>query len=159
MERAKVIKNEEFLGVVHAILRQTIKTIDICTYKFEISKNKSTRGLNELIKTLTLVAGRGIAIRILLETNARRNGVSRYNLYAAGILKKSGIRCKTLPHNRCQHAKLILVDDEIAVIGSHNWTPKSITSNYEISVVIRDRAALENTKEHFDKIWEKGIKI
>lgn len=159
MDTVKVIKNGEFLVVAYAILQDSQKSIDICTYKFEISKSGSAANLNDLIKTLAIMADNGIKVRILLETNARRNGVSRYNIHAAGELKKMGIPCRTLPRQRCQHAKLILVDDEIAIIGSHNWTPKSMTSNYEISVVIRSRSILQNTKEYFDKMWQKGVAL
>lgn len=37
------------------------------------------------------------------------------------------------------HAKSIVIDDEIAIIGSHNFDPRGIATNTEVTLTIRDK--------------------
>lgn len=159
MDRVKVIKNEEFYTHAGGVLVLAEKTIDLCTYKFEFSQRTDARELNRLIERLYERVSAGIKIRALLHTTHARTGLTKINEHAAILLKAHGIMVRTLPDNRCQHAKMLLVDRSLAIIGSHNWSPKSLVENFEVSVVIADINLLENINKHFDEIWSKAIEL
>lgn len=155
----KIVRNEQYLGVAHRLLDLCKESVDICTYKFEFSKRADARGLNHLIDKISRLAKSGTRVRVLLDTTRKRSGLTKINEYAAGRLRKSGIKTRTLPDRRCQHAKLLLVDNSLGLIGSHNWSPKSMTENFEVSVLIQNAGLLQDIQAHFDKIWESSKHI
>jgi len=154
----KILKNEEFLAGAQAILGLARQRVDICTYKFDLSERADARDLNSLVKILFTLASNKILVRVLLNTTGRHSGLTKINENAAKILKKNGLQVRCLPDGRCQHAKAIIVDDEFAMIGSHNWSPRSMTDNMEMSVLIKGAEYLQNVKATFNKVWE-GSKI
>ena len=159
MESIKVIKNEEYLAAAHGILGQARHNVDICTYKFELSQRTDARGLNRLIDLLYSLAAIKVRIRVLLNTTSARSGLTKINEYAGRELKKHGILVRTLPDRRCQHAKMLIVDNCLGIIGSHNWSPKSMTENFEVAVEIHHAGYLFEIQKHFEKIWEGSKEI
>ena len=159
MEPIKVIKNEEYLAATRAILAQARHRVDICTYKFELSARPDALGLTNLVCILYAIARKRIPVRVLLNTTGRRSGLTKINENAAMALKKHGLEVRTLPDGRCQHAKMMIVDGCLGIIGSHNWSPRSMTDNFEVSVVIQGPQYLVRIQEHFDKIWETSRKL
>ena len=155
----KVVRNEQYLSAAHSLLDRCKQGIDICTYKFEFSKRADARGLNFLIDKICALAKSGREIRILLDTTRKQSGLTKINEYAGRRLRQCGIKTRTLPDRRCQHAKLLIVDSSFALIGSHNWSPKSMTENFEVSVLIQDVDLLKDIQAHFAKIWEAAIPI
>lgn len=69
------------------------------------------------------------------------------------ILKKSGINARKLTTQRLVHAKLILIDDQEVVIGSHNFTSNAFLKNYEVSVHISDKVACLDFENYFNRLW------
>lgn len=157
VEVVKVIKNEAFLVAAGCMLDEARHSIDIATYKFELSQRIDARGVMYLVEGLYEKVTRGISIRVLLNKTGKRSGLSRLNSRTARVLAGKGIEVKALPDNRCQHAKLILVDRCMGIIGSHNWTPRATVENFEVSVELRHAGYLEDVQAYFDKVWEKGI--
>ncbi|QJC53546.1 hypothetical protein HGI30_19740 [Paenibacillus albicereus] len=54
-----------------------------------------------------------------------------------------------MAHMAPLHAKILLIDDEIMFIGSHNWLANKGYKREEISYLIRDRRAIAYVKERF----------
>lgn len=159
MDPLKVVRNEQFTAVASDILGLAKRSVDICTYKFEISKRPRARALNSLISTLYSLVVLGIKIRVLLNITGKRSGLSRLNESTGRTLKAHGIEVRYLPDNRCQHAKIILVDGCVGIIGSHNWTPRALVENFEVSVAIYSAGYLEEIQAHFEKIWAGATKL
>lgn len=156
MEPVKIIRNEEYLAVANSMILEARRHIDIGTYKFEISRRADAKGLNCLIQALYSMSCAGVSVRVLLNRTGRRNRLTRINEAAAKTLISQGIAVKFLPDNRCQHAKLLLVDKCLGLLGSHNWSVRSMTENYEVSVAIYHAGLLEETQAHFEKIWKSS---
>lgn len=159
MDAIKIIRNEQYLAAAQCILDQARTKVDICTYKFELSKRADARGLNSLIDSLYTLAAAGKRIRILLNTTGARSGLTKINEHAARVLMSHNIDTRTLPDGRCQHAKILLVDGCLGIIGSHNWSPKSMTENFEVAVVIKHPGYLLDIQNHFEKIWTGAKEI
>lgn len=159
MDPIKVIKNEEYLAAALGILDLARVKVDICTYKFELSERIDARPLNSLVHRLYDLASNKILVRVLLNTTGRRSGLARINENASRTLKKHGLEVRTLRDGRCQHAKMLLVDGCLGIIGSHNWSRRSMTDNFEVSVMIQAPQYLVQIQEHFEKIWEGSRKL
>jgi phosphatidylserine/phosphatidylglycerophosphate/cardiolipin synthase-like enzyme len=64
-----------------------------------------------------------------------------------------------IPHGRHHgrghlHEKLILIDDQTVIFGSHNLAWSSISSNYELSVCIEDEGLICQAEALFWQRWQ-----
>ena len=55
--------------------------------------------------------------------------------------------------------KLVLIDGERAVIGSHNWSVVSLTENLEVSVVVEDPVKVGRLRAWYAALWERGREV
>jgi len=53
------------------------------------------------------------------------------------------------------HSKLLIVDDEVVIVSSMNFTSHSESYNFETGIITVDRATIESAKESFISIREK----
>lgn len=85
-----------------------------------------------LLMSLTLAARRGVAVDLLLpqKSNHRLADLARHR--ALRELAAAGARIWLLPH--MIHAKLVVIDGEIALAGSANLDERSLFLNYELMV-------------------------
>lgn len=58
------------------------------------------------------------------------------------------------PDGRDLHAKVLVADREVAVIGSANLSRRGMSSNYEVGVLIRDRSCWK-LADMIDRLAEK----
>ena len=65
---------------------------------------------------------------------------AKYSRYGNAPLRHGGVRVSL-------HAKTILIDGEIALIGSHNFDPRSDHYNTEAGFIVRDRAFAARVRE------------
>jgi len=54
------------------------------------------------------------------------------------------------------HTKLLVLDDDYALVGSPNLDPRSLRLNFELAVEIFDPVGVEKLAEHIDLIAEKS---
>jgi len=54
------------------------------------------------------------------------------------------------------HAKLLICDREKAYIGSANLNSRSVCSNFELGVVVRDKQIVDSLVKILDKVWENA---
>ncbi len=57
------------------------------------------------------------------------------------------------------HSKLLLIDDEYALIGSANIDPRSLRLNFEFNVEVFDPETVEELTQHFDYSREQSHEI
>ena len=60
--------------------------------------------------------------------------------------------------SRTTHAKLMVVDEQIILLGSTNWTYNALSSNNEVAVRIRSKEAAKDVVEYFNKVKGTGSK-
>jgi cardiolipin synthase A/B len=105
-----------------------------------------------LVRGLVLAARRGVDVRIAVP--ARSNHWSA-DLAGASYLRQvaeaGGKICCYQPG--MLHAKSVLVDDRIAVVGSANLDMRSMFLDYEISLFMSSQAEIATTERWFESLW------
>lgn len=93
---------------------------------------------------------RNVRIRIITECSwdqttggpmnrLRENGISiRYNKRGTGAL---------------MHHKFLVIDDNILLTGSFNWTGKAVVSNYEAVLITSVGNVVKSFVDKFDEMW------
>jgi putative cardiolipin synthase len=69
---------------------------------------------------------------------------AKYSRYGKPPIKRGGVRVSL-------HAKTILIDGEIALIGSHNFDPRSDHYNTEAGFIVRDRLFTARVRESIQR--------
>lgn len=68
------------------------------------------------------------------------------------ILKKEGIDAKKPPTPHLIHSKMIIIDDNILIIGSHNFTQSAFTMNHEVSIIIENDPNISECIKYFNNL-------
>jgi cardiolipin synthase len=100
---------------------------------------------NDILKALRSAARRGVDVRIVVpeENNHRYAGMASKALYEE--LLSAGVRI-FLRQPPFIHAKAMVVDDNVALVGTANLDVRSLELNYETTVLFEDPAAVGNLK-------------
>ena len=105
---------------------------------------------DEVIDALANASARGVDVRIILEK--RVSGGT--NMEAHDALSAAGIQVQWAPFSfKLVHSKLLIIDGQIAVVGSHNLSNSALTGNREISVLLQGSIVSELVKL-FERDWE-----
>ena len=70
------------------------------------------------------------------------------------ILNTEKIEAKKPLTPKLIHSKMIIIDDKILVIGSHNYTQSAFTMNHEASVIIEGGDQLVDFIEYFYNLFK-----
>ncbi len=113
---------------------------------------------NDILKALRSAARRGVDVRIIVprENNHRYAGLASKALYEE--LLGSGVRIfeRKPPF---MHAKAMVVDDTVALVGTANLDVRSLELNYETTVLIADEATIGKLKLIIHEDFDHGTEI
>ncbi len=131
---------------IQALLTARKKVIMFSPYCFPDKK---------LIFALWKIRKRGVKIDLVIPypSDFRFADYATYSWFS--ILKKMGVVVYLM--SEMMHGKGILVDDNIAIVGSGNFNQSSFYDNYEANIQIKDKKLIKNLKGIVDE-WIKNAK-
>lgn len=101
----------------------------------------------KLVGALANAARRGVTIRLLTSKLPREK--QRQYLTRAGVVIQQS-------KSRYIHAKVFIIDNEEAILGSINMTRASLDDNRELSVITHDPHVIQSLKKTFDHDWQSS---
>ena len=152
-----LLVDEQYLSMASHVIRNAEKTIFISAFKMQPARAGKSIKLEALYRALELAVQKKVDVRILLNQIWGKNTIGKMNTLTAGQLKKKSIEVRTLARSRTIHAKLIITDNSKMIIGSHNWSDRSLSRNFEISVLINDPKIIMQAQHKFTHLWDDGI--
>jgi cardiolipin synthase len=107
-----------------------------------------------ILERIAAAADRGVGVHVLC---GGRHGISEWDILdtfaSLRTLKRFGVKVHKQKNLRV-HAKLIVVDEEHALVGSMNIDRSSFDQRRELGIMISDQATVARLKEVFDSDWE-----
>ncbi|MEX2498986.1 MAG: phospholipase D-like domain-containing protein [Wenzhouxiangellaceae bacterium] len=99
-------------------------------------------GVDSLLQKLVDAKARGVAVKVVLDKDREGDVYNsrEINKAAFELLENNGIDVTFDSDETLLHAKLVVIDDSISVVGSHNWTAGSFYNFEDISVVVHSSA-------------------
>ncbi|HDN02093.1 MAG TPA: phospholipase D family protein [Candidatus Bathyarchaeota archaeon] len=113
-------------------------SIEIAMYTFTSSR---------LAQSLIDAAKRGVDVKVILE----KNNVNQYSKYV--ILKSNGVGVQLDGNPSLMHNKFCIIDREIVITGSYNWTKSAREENDENVVLIGCSELADLYHEEFQEMW------
>jgi phosphatidylserine/phosphatidylglycerophosphate/cardiolipin synthase-like enzyme len=152
-----VLHDQEFLPQAISLIDSSKRRIDIATFKAEITSRPRGARLRQFFELLYKKNSQGIEVNFLLNWNTQRRAAPRTNQYVIQELNKNKINVRILPLNRCCHAKIILVDQDKAIVGSHNLSVRSCRNNFEVSWIVEEPVALARLQAIYNQVLRTSI--
>lgn len=150
----KFLSRREYYDELLEVFPAAKKSIYVMMYLINY-KGKPGYPANDLVNLLVDAHKRGVKVTVLLESSTE-SAVTNANGRAAKSLKKKGIDVRIYPVFPIMHVKLILIDDYISIVGSHNWTLASTRSNIESALLVKSKRIAKEYEKYFKKSYNKA---
>ena len=142
MPQTTLIIGKEFAEKVIPLIEQTKNSLNIIVYDWKWYPNQVGSAIQRFNNAIITTAKKGKRVRVIINRP-----------YINQILSQLNIKTKKLYTEKTLHTKLMLIDNKIAILGSHNYTMNAFTINYEVSVIIRDEATVNRLNKYFQNLW------
>ena len=148
-EEFRFIGSRDYLKTVREAMKSAQSSIRVMMF-FSNYSSHSRNAANILISELESAKKRGVEVEIILESS-HEEIVNRGNRASAERLLEAGIEAVFYPTFPVMHTKLVLIDDEVSIVGSHNWTNAAIYNNSESSALVRCPQTARRFREYFTR--------
>ena len=138
----EVLISREFPKKIIPLIKKAKKSINIIVFDWGWYPNDIGESIQIFNNALFNANKRGVKVRALVQKRL-----------IMVILERCGIEAKILHSNKLLHIKMMLIDEEIAIIGSHNYTKNAFNLNHEVSIIIRDTKSIEELKGYFNNLY------
>jgi cardiolipin synthase len=118
----------------------------------------ATHDQPQIAGALHAAAARGVDITLLLERNADNPSYTALKEAFPGLdARRWSWSSTTRPPGASLHAKLVIVDDHTAVVGSANLTGRAMDANLECGVLIRGGPQPRAIRNHLWSLFQAGV--
>lgn len=146
-----VLLDEEYYQHAKKDLEKANETILVAMYSMVYDPGDSFDWANDLIRELVYANERVVDVTVIIE-NRTFFGYMDDNLEAYNYLSAHNITVRLDDETDTDHMKLVIIDDKIVYVGSHNWSESALYYNHETSVKIVSEDVAEIFKAYFDTI-------
>jgi phosphatidylserine/phosphatidylglycerophosphate/cardiolipin synthase-like enzyme len=121
--------------------------------------NDPTGKVIRILEEFSYAVWRGLEVKLIV---GHSNNSFEIDMCGRAIKKYGdmiGIPSKFAKHDTEERipAKHIIIDDNLIVYGSHNWTTQDIFKNREESFAILSRDTVIALSKEFKKLWDLGL--
>ncbi|GAA1155184.1 cardiolipin synthase [Nesterenkonia sandarakina] len=106
---------------------------------------------DSLLYALTNAAHRDVEVMVLVSKKADQFTVQHAQQSYYQILLEAGVRIFRYPDPDVLHAKFMIIDEHVAVLGSSNMDMRSFSLNLEVTLMIVDVAKVAEIEEVFTR--------
>lgn len=138
----KLVIGNKFIKMVCPEIMLAKKNIDIIVFFWTLNLTDLNDPVTILIKELQNALGRGVRVRVLVNNDG-----------VGAKLEQCGFDIRHCYTSKLMHPKAMIIDNEIAVIGSHNYTMSGLTVNMEISVISKLNGQDNELSTFFNHLW------
>lgn len=138
------IIGREFPDKVIPLIQNAQHTIKVIVFDWRLYPNDPANSVQIFNSAIAGACRRGVAVSCI---------ANHTDIISA--LKTIGCEAKKLSAPNLVHVKMMLIDDKILVVGSHNYTQHAFTMNYELSVIIDDQPDLSRFTDFFNNLWQQ----
>lgn len=155
------ISGNKYFPAVKEALSKADKSINMAMYFVSFDPQEKASAVSGLVEELVNAHKRQVKVKVILDQNidfdaweAGRGDWEKENKNSTlfAYLKNQGIEVYFDSLYVLTHAKAIVIDEEISILGSANWSSSSLNKNWEASCLIKSKDFAKELLADFSKI-------
>lgn len=127
--------------------------VQVMQYAWRFYPNQPEHTLQKINQAILQQISNKVKYSIILNNFQGGTNLVSLNQSAERYLTQAGAKVKFGGKNIITHTKLWLIDQETAILGSHNLTETALTQNFETSIMVKSKEIVRAFKAYFDQIW------
>ncbi|MFA5392982.1 MAG: phospholipase D-like domain-containing protein [Candidatus Ratteibacteria bacterium] len=149
----KVILDRQYYPVALKAIKEAKESINFAVFEIRYYPEYPQSFSNRLIDGLILAAQRGVNVEVCLEQSKGYNQDNALdNVKVAYKLINSGVKTYLDNPKKTLHAKFLVVDRRLVLLGSTNWAYYSLDKNWETNLLVDSRKIAEELLGYFETI-------
>ncbi|GAA1816957.1 cardiolipin synthase [Nesterenkonia flava] len=114
---------------------------------------------DSLLYALTNAAHRGVDVIVMVSEKADQFAVQHAQQSYYQALLEAGVKIFRYPAPDVMHAKFMMVDDNVAVLGSSNMDQRSFSLNFEVTLMVVDETKVAELDEVFSSYLDVSASL
>jgi phosphatidylserine/phosphatidylglycerophosphate/cardiolipin synthase-like enzyme len=155
-EDVQLVTDAQYFQVARKMIQEAKTSIQVMMFEMGYYEKYSNTPSNLLVKELMDAKMRGVKVEVILEVREGRDRTSDRNRQTGKILSEGGVVVIYDPLFKTTHAKWMVVDGLLTLVGSTNWTYYALTNNNEVSVLIRSKELAKELIDYFNRVKTTG---
>lgn len=151
--QSELILNDDYFQVAHREIQNAKESIYLIAYLFLVYDYPDAYS-NRILRDLISAQERGIDVHVILDYPRPKymdeEGPKNQEVYEK--LKDAGIDVRFDSPEKRTHNKVLIIDNETIIVGSHNYSFDGLKYNNEASILIRDKNQAKRMIEYFNQI-------
>ena len=148
----------QYFQVAKRMIREAKTSILVMMFEMGYYDEHPNTPSNLLVKELIDTKKRGVKVEVILEVREGSDRTTKRNRHTGKILSQGGVEVVYDSLSKTTHAKLMVVDGYLTLLGSTNWTYYALTNNHEASVLIRSKEIAKEVVDYFNRVKSTGSK-
>ncbi|MBX3358357.1 MAG: hypothetical protein KF745_08010 [Phycisphaeraceae bacterium] len=151
-----VLPGRQYYYYTRDEIRAAQRSVDVLM--FHIAWPKQNHPTRALLDALIAAHNRGVRIRVLVDRDRRGDPYRSQVINAAAVqyLLRHGVSVRTDRENRLLHSKMIVIDQEQTIIGSHNWSAGSFFGYDDLSMAVLSEDFARDSNRRFASRWRRA---
>jgi len=145
MTQIDVIIGREFPKRAIPLIDHAVNTIDIIVFDWRWYPQDPGASVQLFNQSILRAVRRGVKIKVIANNDQIIN-----------VLKSEGCQAKKLITKSLVHCKLMIIDEQIMITGSHNYTENAFQMNLELSVLLDDSWAIRQALAFFNNLFNSN---
>ena len=145
----------DYPKVVIPLLQAAGHKIDVMMYEWKWYSHENAGGVEKFNLAFQAAARRGVKVRALLNIESMGHAITKINSRTEQHLRMAGCEVKFGQIGVATHAKMLIIDDRILILGSHNISKGSFSRNQEASIVVEGGEAIRAYIDYFNLLWSR----
>jgi len=138
----ETIIGKQFPQKVIPLIDAAKRSIDIVVFDWRWYPQDPGASVQLFNQALVRAVRRGVKIRAIANNDEIIN-----------TLKSVGIEAKKLLSKKLVHVKLMILDNQKVVVGSHNYTQSAFQMNFELSVLLDEPLNISDFFSFFNNLF------
>ncbi len=157
-EDVQLITDNQYFQTAQRMIRESRESIHVMMFEMGYYEDHPDTPSNLLVKDLIDARKRGVKVQVILDVREGEDRTTKRNRHTGKILSAGDVEVIYDSLSRTTHAKTMIVDRKLALVGSTNWTYYALTDNHEVSVLIRSKEVAREMIDYFNRVKSTGNK-
>lgn len=154
------LEDENYLLFIRDAIKNSTKRVWVCMFLIDCYPNDDEDlAVRNILKLLAKKKKFNVDVKIITEFSRQTFSIHNSNKLAYLLTKYYGLDCRFyIGNKRSEHSKYLIIDDNLCIIGSHNFTPGALQKHKESSIAVFSKNLNIRLSQHFLSDWESSRK-